>query len=78
MVITGDVTQVDLPSSSKSGLNIVREILSDVDDICFVELTAQDVVRNTLVGDIVQAYGKFDVEAKSQEQRAPRQLRPGN
>lgn len=80
MVITGDVTQVDLPSSSRSGLNIVREILGDVDDICFVELTAQDVVRNTLVGDIVEAYGKFDEdrETKLQEQRAPRQLRPGN
>ena len=80
MVITGDVTQVDLPSSSRSGLNIVREILSDVDDICFVELTAQDVVRNTLVGDIVEAYGKFDEdrETKLQEQRAPRQLRPGS
>jgi len=80
MVVTGDVTQVDLPSSSRSGLNIVREILGDVDDICFVELTAQDVVRNTLVGDIVEAYGKFDEEreTKLQEQRAPRQLRPGN
>lgn len=80
MVITGDVTQVDLPNSSKSGLHIVREILGDVDDICFVELTSQDVVRNTLVGDIVEAYGKFDAEheLKLQEQRAPRQLRPGN
>jgi phosphate starvation-inducible PhoH-like protein len=80
MVITGDVTQVDLPSSSRSGLNIVRAILSEVDDICFVELTAQDVVRNTLVGDIVEAYGKFDEdrETKLQEQRAPRQLRPGS
>ena len=80
MVITGDVTQVDLPSSSRSGLNIVRTILSDVDDICFVELTSQDVVRNTLVGDIVEAYGKFDEdrETKLQEQRAPRQLRPGS
>jgi phosphate starvation-inducible PhoH-like protein len=80
MVITGDVTQVDLPSSSRSGLNIVREILNEVDDICFVELTAQDVVRNTLVGDIVEAYGKFDEdrETKLQEQRAPRQLRPGS
>jgi phosphate starvation-inducible PhoH-like protein len=79
MVITGDVTQVDLPSSSRSGLHIVREILADVADICFVELTAQDVVRNTLVGDIVEAYGKFDEEreVRLQEQRAPRQLRPG-
>lgn len=80
MVITGDVTQIDLPSGTKSGLNIVRDILSDIDDICFVELTAHDVVRHSLVGDIVDAYGKFDEErqVKSQEQRAPRQLHPGN
>ena len=45
-----------------------------------MELTAHDVVRHSLVGDIVDAYGKFDEErqVKSQEQRAPRQLHPGN
>ena len=80
MVVTGDVTQIDLPSGSRSGLNIIRDILVDIDDIAFIDLNAEDVVRHSLVGDIVQAYGKFDEErlSKAQEQRAPRQLRPGN
>ncbi len=80
MVVTGDVTQIDLPSGSRSGLNIIRDILVDIDDIAFINLNAEDVVRHSLVGDIVQAYGKFDEErlSKAQEQRAPRQLRPGN
>ena len=80
MVVTGDVTQIDLPSGSRSGLNIIRDILVDIDDIAFINLNAEDVVRHSLVGDIVQAYGKFDEVrlSKAQEQRAPRQLRPGN
>ena len=60
MVITGDVTQVDLPHGTQSGLKIVQDILEGVDDICFLTLTAEDVVRNRLVGDIVTAYGKWD------------------
>ena len=79
MVVTGDVTQIDLPTGSRSGLNIIRDILVDIDDIAFIDLNAEDVVRHSLVGDIVQAYGKFDDErlSKAQEQRAPRQLHPG-
>lgn len=60
MVITGDVTQIDLPNSQKSGLKVVRDILKDIDDIAFMELTAEDVVRHRLIGDIVKAYDKFD------------------
>jgi phosphate starvation-inducible PhoH-like protein len=60
MVITGDVTQVDLPNGTQSGLKIVGEILEGVADICFMNLTAEDVVRNRLVGDIVSAYGRWD------------------
>jgi phosphate starvation-inducible PhoH-like protein len=60
MVITGDVTQVDLPSGTSSGLKVVREILTDVEDVQFCELTSQDVVRHKLVGQIVDAYSKFD------------------
>jgi len=60
MVITGDVTQVDLPHGTQSGLKIVQEILEGVDDICFLTLSAEDVVRNRLVGDIVTAYGNWD------------------
>lgn len=60
MIVTGDVTQVDLPNNSRSGLKIVQDILKDVDDIAFMHLTADDVVRNRLVGDIVTAYGNWD------------------
>ena len=60
IVVTGDITQVDLPNGSKSGLRVVREILGDVDDIHFAYLDAQDVVRHQLVGHIVQAYSKYD------------------
>ena len=69
MVITGDVTQVDLPNGAHSGLRIISNILQDIDDIAFLELTAEDVVRHRLIGDIVQAYEKYD-EAKS----APRNI----
>ena len=78
MVITGDVTQMDLPSGAKSGLKVIRDILDGVDDIAFIELSSQDVVRNSLVGEIVEAYGKYGAERELQEQRAPRQLRPGS
>jgi phosphate starvation-inducible PhoH-like protein len=61
MVITGDVTQIDLPNAQSSGLKVIRDILKDIDDIAFLELTAEDVVRHRLIGDIVKAYDKFDV-----------------
>ena len=70
MVITGDVTQVDLPNGAKSGLRIIRDILGEVDDISFIELTADDVVRHRLIGDIVKAYDAFDSAAQ-----APRNIR---
>ncbi len=60
MVVTGDVTQVDLPSGTESGLKIVQGILAGVRDVSFCHLTAHDVVRHSLVTDIVQAYGRFD------------------
>ena len=80
MVVTGDVTQMDLPSGAKSGLKVIRDILSDIDDIAFIELSSQDVVRNSLVGDIVEAYSKYGDARQSnlQQDRVPRQLRPGN
>ena len=61
MVVKGDVTQIDLPNGQNSGLKIVRDILKEIDDIAFLELTAEDVVRHRLIGDIVKAYDKFDV-----------------
>jgi phosphate starvation-inducible PhoH-like protein len=60
MVITGDVTQNDLPNGQRSGLAIIRDILSGVDDIAFMDLTAEDVVRHRLIGDIVRAYDSYD------------------
>jgi phosphate starvation-inducible PhoH-like protein len=60
MVVTGDVTQIDLPNGQNSGLKIVRDILKEIDDIAFLELTAEDVVRHRLIGDIVKAYDTFD------------------
>ena len=70
MVVTGDVTQIDLPNGAKSGLRVITDILQDIDDIAFMELTAEDVVRHRLIGDIVKAYEKFDA-AKA----APRNIR---
>ena len=65
MVITGDVTQVDLPNGQHSGLRVVRDILGDIDDIAFLELTAEDVVRHRLIGDIVKAYESFDEQRQA-------------
>jgi phosphate starvation-inducible PhoH-like protein len=59
IVVTGDITQVDLPEGQRSGLRIVREILSGVDDVHFATLTSHDVVRHRLVGDIVDAYDRW-------------------
>lgn len=60
MVVTGDVTQVDLPGATRSGLRMVQGVLDGVDDISFCQLTNHDVVRNRLVGRIVEAYDRFE------------------
>ncbi|GAB3763054.1 PhoH family protein [Microlunatus parietis] len=62
MVVTGDVTQIDLPGGSKSGLKAVQGILDNVDDIAFCMLTNHDVVRHKLVGRIVAAYDRFEAQ----------------
>jgi len=59
-VVTGDVTQVDLPEGKKSGLRVARMILEDVDGISFFDFTDKDVVRHPLVSKIVTAYDKAD------------------
>ena len=61
MVVTGDVTQVDLPGGTRSGLRVVEEVLSGVDDIAFCHLSPRDVVRHRLVSDIVEAYGRWEI-----------------
>jgi phosphate starvation-inducible PhoH-like protein len=71
VVVTGDVTQVDLPSGQQSGLRVVQEILDGIDDISFRTLTSKDVVRHKLVGQIVDAYNRHDVQSR------PRELKQG-
>ena len=60
MIITGDMTQIDLPHSQKSGLVEALDILKDVEGIGIVELNRKDIVRHKLVTHIVNAYEKFD------------------
>ena len=62
IVVTGDITQVDLPGGQRSGLRVVREILEGVEDVHFSTLGSPDVVRHRLVGDIVDAYEKWQAE----------------
>ncbi len=63
-VVTGDVTQIDLPNGQHSGLNVVREILTGIDQLAFMYLSSRDVVRHRIVQDIVEAYRRYD-EARS-------------
>jgi len=60
MVVTGDITQVDLPRDQRSGLVVVGEILAEVEDVSFIRFGGEDVVRHQLVQRIVAAYGEFD------------------
>jgi phosphate starvation-inducible PhoH-like protein len=69
MVITGDITQVDVPESA-SGLRSVTQVLDGIDDIGFSFLTSADVVRHSLVGQIVDAYTAFDEEQLAERERA--------
>ena len=64
MIITGDMTQVDLPRGTKSGLHEALEILSDIEGIGVVKLSNKDIVRHKLVTKIVNAYDKFDKNSK--------------
>src|SRR6187399_141178 len=78
IVVTGDVTQVDLPGGVKSGLKVVEGILNGIEDVSFQRLTAHDVVRHRLVGKIVEAYDEFDARnevAAHRDQRDHRDQR---
>src|SRR5580704_827732 len=66
IVVTGDVTQVDLPPGQVSGLRIVQDILDGIEDIHFARLTSHDVVRHRLVGKIVDAYERYDAQERQQ------------
>ena len=76
IVVTGDVTQVDLPGGARSGLRAASEILDGIDDIHFAELTSADVVRHRLVSDIVDAYERFEPSPRGDVNRAQRRRRP--
>ncbi|MCL5292209.1 MAG: PhoH family protein [Actinobacteria bacterium] len=67
MVVTGDVTQIDLPQGQLSGLLLIEEILKGTGDIAFEHLTARDVVRHSLVQSIVQAYKRYDEERPAEQ-----------
>jgi phosphate starvation-inducible protein PhoH and related proteins len=60
-VVTGDVSQVDLPSGRKSGLRIVGDILDGIEGVAFAYLEAGDVVRHHIVQRIVEAYAQWDL-----------------
>jgi len=72
IVVTGDITQVDLPGNQSSGLRVVRDILGNVDDVNFSYLSSADVVRHRLVGEIVDAYDRYDASESSE----PKPVRP--
>ena len=66
MIVTGDMTQIDLPSSQKSGLVQALHILKGVKGISFIELNKKDIVRHKLVTQIVEAYEKYEEKQKSE------------
>ncbi|MGO1835212.1 MAG: PhoH family protein [Actinomycetaceae bacterium] len=76
IVVTGDVSQIDLPTGQRSGLKVVQEILTGVDDIAMCHLTSRDVVRHRLVSDIIDAYERWD--ATTAERPAGRRGQGGN
>ncbi|HDH25392.1 MAG TPA: PhoH family protein [Actinobacteria bacterium] len=66
MIVTGDITQVDLPTGKGSGLRIARQVLRGITGVAFVELTSRDVVRHRIVAAIVDAYQRYE-EQRSHE-----------
>jgi phosphate starvation-inducible protein PhoH and related proteins len=78
VVVTGDITQVDLPSGQTSGLRVVQDILDGIPDIHFARLTSHDVVRHKLVGKIVDAYERHAAaQARSDQGKPPARSRNG-
>ena len=65
MVVTGDITQIDLPDSRKSGLVEAAHVLKGVEDIEIIKFTQKDVVRHQLVQRIVKAYDKYEEQKRS-------------
>ena len=80
VIITGDMTQKDLPSGTKSGLDIAVRVLKKVEDIGFSYLTSKDVVRHPLVQKIVQAYEEYEQNTmkKTDRYRSGGRTKPGS
>ncbi|EUA87632.1 phoH-like family protein [Mycobacterium ulcerans str. Harvey] len=72
VVVTGDVTQVDLPGGARSGLRAAVDILDDIDDIHIAELNSADVVRHRLVSEIVDAYARYEEPGSGMNRAARR------
>ena len=68
IIITGDITQIDLPDNKKSGLVEAMKVLRNIDDIAIVRFSDKDVVRHKLVQDIIKAYDKYYEEGKSRHE----------
>ncbi len=78
-IVTGDITQIDLPDGKKSGLKAAQRILRGIEDIAFCELTERDVVRHPLVQKIIKAYERYDAEMEKRRKhdRNPNREQPG-
>ena len=76
-IVTGDITQIDLPSGKKSGLKVAQKVLKNIEGIEFSVFTEKDVVRHPLVQKIIKAYEKYDKEQekKRKDDRALRRER---
>ena len=66
-IVTGDITQIDLPGEKRSGLKEAMRVLGNIEDIAFCKLTEKDVVRHPLVQQIIKAYAKFDEEKEKRK-----------
>ena len=75
VIVTGDLSQKDLPHDVKSGLDVALKVLKPVSDIAFCELTRKDVVRHPLVQKIVQAYDEYEKRQSNTNARQPRKNR---
>ncbi|MBD0293144.1 MAG: PhoH family protein [Jiangellaceae bacterium] len=76
MVVTGDITQIDLPAGTDSGLVVVEGILDGIEDVHFSRMESHDVVRHRLVSKIVDAYSRYDADHAAGSLVSPRPDRP--
>ena len=68
-IVTGDITQIDLPGDKRSGLKEAAKILKNIEDIAFCTFTEKDVVRHPLVQQIIKAYAKYDEEQEKRRNK---------